>query len=83
MEVYKAFIKALQVPDEDRPGLHRFLERVVKNKRQQIENAGAPDPDAAFEMWIRNVSTDDFPESAFGRVMAEALSGQNASTISS
>lgn len=77
VELYRAFMKSLQLPDEDRPGTTRLLGRIISHKMEQIHEAGAPEPDEAFEMWLKSVARDDHPESAFGRVMAEALMGEN------
>ncbi|GAB6064268.1 BREX system ATP-binding domain-containing protein [Deferrisoma palaeochoriense] len=76
LDVFRAFMKTLHLPGEDRPGLNRFLRRVIAHKRSQIHEAGAPDPDAAFSLWLDAVASDDHPENAFGRVMAEALRTQ-------
>jgi hypothetical protein len=76
IELYKAFMKSLQLPGEERPGASRMLSRVIKHKMEQIRNAGAPDPEEAFESWLKKVARDDYPENAFGRVMAEALIGE-------
>ena len=73
LELYRAFAKAIQVPGEDKPGLKRFLQRVIRNKLQLIQSAGAPDADIAFARWLENVAGNEHQESAFGRVMAEAL----------
>jgi len=73
LNVYRAFMKALQFPGEDRPGVSRFLQRVTAFKLRQIQSAGAPDPEIAFAAWLVQVAADDHPESAFGRVVAEAL----------
>lgn len=70
-------MKSLQLPDEERPGTARLLRRVIAHKMDQILEAGAPDPEEAFEVWLKSVARDDHPESAFGRVMAEALLGEN------
>ena len=75
MDVYKEFVKHLQLPHEPRPGLQRFLKRVVQVKREAITKHGAPDVDAAFRRWIVHIRKEDYPENAFGRVMAAALMG--------
>ena len=82
LDVYRAFAKALQMPGGDRPGLKRFLHHVLDHKKQQIQEAGAPDPDAAFALWLNQVSADDWPENAFGRVMAEAMWSLNDQSVS-
>ena len=77
LDVYRAFMKTLQLPEDDRPGANRFLHRILEHKMRQIQEAGAPDPEAAFALWLAQVSADDYPENAFGRVMAEALRAQH------
>jgi hypothetical protein len=84
IDLYKEFIKHLQLPSETEPGLRRFLERVVRTKREAITTHGAPDVDAAFRRWIGQIHRKEYPENAFGRVMAAALLGTddpNASPI--
>ena len=75
MDVYKEFVKHLQLPDEDRPGLRRFLNRVVVAKRDAIAKQSAPDVDTAFRRWTNHIRKEEYPENAFGRVMAAALLG--------
>lgn len=76
LNVYRVFVKNLQLPSQKGPGLRVLLRSVVVLKRQQIELAGAGDPDRAFEAWLRSeVLEGDFEENAFGRVMAAALRG--------
>lgn len=79
IDVYKEFVKHLQFPDEDRPGLRRLLERVVRAKRNAIASRGVPDVDVAFRHWINHIRKEEYPENAFGRVMAEALLGTDGS----
>jgi len=78
LDVYKAFMKNIQLPGEEKPGTKSLLQSIVKYKHQQIENLNVPDPEAAFHMWIQEVDQEEYPELAFGRVMAEALRGQIA-----
>jgi hypothetical protein len=73
LDLYRIFIKALQIPGEDRPGIKRLLNRIIQNKMKQIEVAGAPDSDIAFNHWLGNVASDEHQESAFGRIIGEAL----------
>ena len=73
LDVYREFVRRLQLPGESGAGLQRLLARVVEAKRAQIAAAGAPEPDYAFEMWLKRVSREAHPENAFGRVIAEAL----------
>lgn len=77
LDVYRAFVKTLQLPGDEQPGLKRFLRRVLEHKMKQIQVAGAPDPEAAFALSLDQISTDDYPENAFGRVIAEALRALN------
>ncbi len=76
LDVYRACMKSLQLPGEDRPGTGRFLRRVVRRKNKQITDAEVPDPEAAFEAWLRSVESEDYPELSFGRVLSEALRAQ-------
>ncbi len=73
LEVYKELVKNLQQPGESPRGLQALLEAVIRTKREEIERAGAPDVDGAFRRWRLSLRRDDFPENAFGRVMAVAL----------
>lgn len=76
LEVYRQFIKFLQLPaGEHGPGLQTLLDTVMRRKREEIERAGAPDVEGALRHWRRSLRRDDFPENAFGRVMASALEG--------
>lgn len=76
-ELYRAFVRSIQLPGDDRPGLNRFLRRVVQNKMKQIQEAQAPDPEMAFARWLESVAREDHQDSAFGRVVAEALRSEN------
>lgn len=76
-DVYRAFIRALLLPGEDRPGAQRFLQRVISHTSRQIEAARAPEPEVAFGAWLTQVAADDYQESAFGRVIADALRQQH------
>lgn len=75
LAVYKELVKNLQQPGESPRGLRALLEAVIRTKREQIECAGAPDVDGALGRWRLSLRRDDFPENAFGRVMAAALEG--------
>ena len=72
-DLYRAFIKCIQMPGEDGAGVSHFLRRVLQNKMKQIQEAGAPDPGIAFARWLENIPRADHQENAFGRVVAEAL----------
>ena len=76
LDVYREFVKKLHLPGEEFPGLQRLLEQIVKNKREQIEAAQAPDCDSAFELFLKKVSKHPHPENAFGRVIVEALKNE-------
>jgi len=73
LDVYREFMKHLQLPGEDRPGLGTFLKRIVRAKRTEIAAHGAPDVDVAFRRWVSTVRREEYPENAFGRVIATAL----------
>ena len=73
LEVYRELVKILQLPGENRPGLQTLLATVMKRKREEIERAGAPDVEGALRRWRLRLRRDDFPQNAFGRVMAAAL----------
>ncbi len=73
LDVYKELVKNLQQPGESPRGLQALLEAVVRTKRDEIDRAGAPDVDGALRRWRLSLRRYDFPENAFGRVMAAAL----------
>jgi BREX system ATP-binding protein BrxC/D len=73
LDIYREFVKRLQLPGQEYPGIQQLLEKIVENKRTQIEAAQAPDPDFAFEQWLKKTSRHQHPENAFGRVITEAL----------
>ena len=73
LDIYRELVKHLQLPNQDRPGLRVFLRTTVKAKREEIERLDVPDVDAGFRLWVSTVRRDDYPENAFGRVMAAAL----------
>ena len=73
LDVYREFVKHLQLPSQDQPGLRVFLDAVTRTKRDDIRQRGVPDVDAAFRLWVSDVRKRDYPENAFGRVMAAAL----------
>ena len=79
LEVYRELIKFLQLPGENRPGLQTLLETVMRRKREEIERAGAPDVEGALRRWRLRLPRGDFPQNAFGRVMAAALEGEGTS----
>lgn len=73
LDVYKELVKNLQQPGEVPRGLQALLEAVNRTKREEIDRAGAPDVDGALRRWRLSLRKSDFPENAFGRVMAAAL----------
>lgn len=73
LDVYREFIKHLQLPGQDRPGLRVFLDSTTRAKRDDMRQRNVPDVDAAFRLWVSNIRRGDYPENAFGRVMAAAL----------
>ena len=77
LDVYKELVKNVQLPaaspGESPRGLQPLLEAVIRTKREEIERAGAPDADGALRRWRLSLRKADFPENAFGRVMAAAL----------
>ena len=73
LALHKELVKNLQQPGESPRGLQALLEAVIRTKREEIERAGAPDVDGAFRRWRSSLRRNDFPENAFGRVMAAAL----------
>ena len=72
-DVYKELVKHLQLPGQQKPGLRAFLDATTVAIRQNIRQRGAPDVDAAFQLWLSELRRQDFPENAFGRVMSSAL----------
>lgn len=73
LDVYREFIKHLQLPEQDQPGLRVLFDATVRAKRDDIRQRGVPDVDAAFRLWVSDIRKRDFPENAFGRVMAAAI----------
>ena len=77
LDVYREFVKHLQLPDQDQPGLRVLIDATVRAKGDDIRQRGVPDVDAAFRLWISDIRKRDYPENAFGRVMAAALQATN------
>lgn len=73
LDVYRVFAQHIQLPGEPVPGIRALIKTIVRNKRMQIEEHQAPDPNAAFERWLRVVRDAHHPENSFGRVMIAAL----------
>ena len=77
LDLYRELMKTLQLPGLDEPGVRSLIKRIVKKKRQEIAEHGAPDVDLALRRWIDSIRGKSYPENAFGRVMAAALHGEN------
>lgn len=75
-EVYQSFIKNLQLPGSDKHGLLAFLRYCLHFKQDQIHALQVPDPEAAFDLWLQEIAQEEYPEPAFGRVLAAALRHQ-------
>ncbi len=74
LDVYRACVKTLSLPGGGSlPGLGCLLDRTIKHKFTQIQRACAPDPVVAFSAWLDGLASEEYPESAFGRVSAAAL----------
>ena len=73
LDIYRVFAKHVQLPGDETPGIRSLLQHVVNNKRRQIEEHLAPDPNGAFERWLQQLKQAPHPENAFGRVIVEAL----------
>lgn len=74
LDLYRAFARQLQLPGVDAlPGIRSFLKQIVSHKRQQMQERQVPNPDAAFSAWLKQVREGQYPDNAFGRVIAEAL----------
>ena len=71
--VYKEVVKHLQLPGRPQPGMRALVEAVVRSKRETIRKHGAPKVDVALRRWMSTIRRGDYPENAFGRVMAAAL----------
>ncbi|MCY4559416.1 MAG: DUF2791 family P-loop domain-containing protein [Chloroflexi bacterium] len=73
LAVYRELVKHLQLPKQDQPGLRVFLDSTARRMRESIEKREVPDVDAAFRLWVSDIRRRDYPENAFGRVLAAAL----------
>ena len=73
LDVYREFVKHLQLPGQDQPGLRVFLDATTRAKQDNIRQRGVPDVDAAFRLRVSDIRRRNYPENAFGRVMAAAL----------
>lgn len=78
LDVYRELVKNLYLPSENKPGLPILLNAAIKSKQEEIRRYNVPDPDAAFRQWVATIRRDDYPENAFGRVMAAALKEEDA-----
>lgn len=75
--LYAEAIGAIKVPGQDGQGISALLSAVVKAKRLLIEEAGATDPDAAFQMHLRDLKRR-YPTGVYGdfaKVACHALAG--------
>lgn len=77
LNVYRELVKNLYLPNETQAGLQKLIDAAIKSKRKEIERRGAPDPDAAFRQWVSTIRRHDYPENAFGRVMAASLKSED------
>ena len=75
LDIHREVIKKLQLPQQRSPGLRTLIGYIAQRKRQEIRVHGAPDVDVAFRRWTDSIQRTDYPENAFGRVMAAALRG--------
>lgn len=73
LQIFTEFIKGIQLPGQNQPGLKSLLQQVIDNKTYQIQEAEAPDVDFAFSHWLSQIASHEYRENAFGRVMADAL----------
>lgn len=75
--LYAEAIGAIKVPGQDGQGVSALLSAVVKAKRLLIEEAGAAEPDAAFQMHLRDLKRR-YPTGVYGdfaQVACHALAG--------
>ena len=77
LEVYRELVKYLYLPNENQPGLSILLNAAIRSKREEIDRYDPPDPDAAFRQWVSTIRQENYPENAFGRVMAAALKAKD------
>ena len=77
LEVHRELVKYLRLPGQREPGLRSLLSQVVRAKQEEISRRGAPDADVAFWRWLGVVERENYPENAFGRVVAAALRAEN------
>ena len=82
LEVYRATVKYLRLPNRDEPGLQSLVDATVEAKRNEIARHSVPNPAAALTQWIHTLSRRSFPENAFGRVMAAALDAASGDGVS-
>lgn len=75
--LYVEAVGALQIHGQDGQGVTALLEAVVNAKRHAIEEAEAPDPDAAFALYLRELKRK-YPTGVYGdfaQVASHALAG--------
>ncbi|MEM3402836.1 MAG: DUF2791 family P-loop domain-containing protein, partial [Candidatus Hadarchaeales archaeon] len=56
MDVYRAFMKNLQLPGVEKPGTRSLLQSVINHKHKQMKILEVPDHEAALEMWLYELS---------------------------
>ena len=83
LDIYRECVKHLQLPGQDQPGMRVLLGTIARTRRDDIQQRSVPDVDAAFRLWVSDIRRRDFPENAFGRVMAAALQATDEGVDSS
>ena len=75
--VHREVMKVLQLPGYAGRGLRGLVDAVIERKRREINEHDVPDVDLAFRRWTDTIRRNDYPENAFGRVMAAVLRSEN------
>ncbi len=73
LAVHREVMKVLQLPGHAGRGLRGLVDAVIARKRREINEHEVPDVDLAFRRWTDTIRRNDYPDNAFGRVMAAAL----------
>ncbi len=73
LEIYRAFVSSITVPDFQDPGLGTLLNSIIARENNLIEEKAPPDPEAARNLWLSTLFRREYPEPTFGRVTATAL----------
>lgn len=76
--LYADAVGRLRIPDRAAQGMPALLEAVVEFKRGEIKEAGAPDPDSAFNLYLKTLRQQTFPSGLYGDfalVLSHALRG--------